>query len=197
MKRNLLLLVLTACFAGASWSAETPAQFGVSDDNFAFDLKLKPSVSKILPSGERYEKVPAWTPVVNMPKAPASHNKGYTLDSVVSVKPDGTPYTKQCFTYNEAGKILTQTAPLYGGGVRPHPAGARARPAQLLRLRARRRHDRPGRRNSGEEQPSLHRSEDRRGLESRRGAHPHPQPHRRHGPARPAGHPPHGRSRPL
>ncbi|MFR0733151.1 MAG: acyl-CoA dehydratase activase-related protein [Oscillospiraceae bacterium] len=87
--------------------------------------------------------------------------------------------------------------PLYGGGVRPHPAGARARPAQLLRLRARRRHDRPGRRNSGEEQPSLHRSEDRRGLESRRGAHPHPQPHRRHGPARPAGHPPHGRSRPL
>lgn len=78
-----------------------------------------------------------------------------------------------------------------------HPAGARARPAQLLRLRARRRHDRPGRRNSGEEQPSLHRSEDRRGLESRRGAHPHPQPHRRHGPARPAGHPPHGRSRPL
>ena len=47
------------------------------------------------------------------------------------------------------------------------------------------------------EQPSLHRSEDRRGLESRRGAHPHPQPHRRHGPARPAGHPPHGRSRPL
>lgn len=113
MKRNLLLLVLTACFAGASWSAETPAQFGVSDDNFAFDLKLKPSVSKILPSGERYEEVPAWTPVVNMPKAPASHNKGYTLDSVVSVKPDGTPYTKQCFTYNEAGKILTQTDYVY------------------------------------------------------------------------------------
>lgn len=113
MKRNLSLLILAATCVGASWSAETPAQFGVSDDNFAFDLKLKPSVSKILPSGERYEKVPAWTPVVNMPKAPASHNKGYTLDSVVSVKPDGTPYSKQCFTYNEAGKILSQTDYLY------------------------------------------------------------------------------------
>lgn len=99
MKRNLLLLVLTACFAGASWSAETPAQFGVVNDNFSWDQKLKPSVTKILPSGERYEEVPAYTPVVQMPKVIKSHQKGYILDSLVSVKPDGSLYSKQFFTY--------------------------------------------------------------------------------------------------
>ena len=46
--------------------------------------------------------------------------------------------------------------PLYGGRVRPNPPGAGACPAQLLRLRARRRHDRPGRRNSGERSNRLY-----------------------------------------
>ncbi len=81
---------------------------------------------------------------------------------------------------------------LLRGGVCRAAEGSGAHSAQLLRLRARRRHDRSGRRAARGRGQALYPAENRRGGEPRRGAHPHPEPPLRDGHARGEARPRHG-----
>lgn len=103
MKRNFLLALTCGC-ALASWSAEPLGISPIFDDGS--DIKLKPSVAKVLPNGAHIEIAPSVTPVGDASRLRKISTKGYILDSLVAVKPDDTKQIKQHCVFDKNGKIL-------------------------------------------------------------------------------------------
>ena len=112
MKRNLSLLLVVGCFAGAGWGSEIIDRM-IAMEDVDQDIKLKSAVVKELPSGVRIVETPAYNPVGKLPVRREASQKGYTLDSLISVKPDGSFYSKQIFNYSPAGKVTEQRDYLY------------------------------------------------------------------------------------
>lgn len=104
-----MFLLTLACWCGAAYT-QTQVTDGLEG---CIEPRLQMDKLVTLPGGERrvvsQYNAPSWEPAALRAASKAAYDsKGYRLDSVVSAMPGGVNYTRQCFKYDDAGKIVRQ-----------------------------------------------------------------------------------------